>query len=109
MLDDVYEAKDRDIFLNGFKNFDTNVETSQGKKFTKMKVEEQKSFLAQLNDPDVESDEDMQSFFDILKRESIAYLRTSELYQRKINYYEMAPGRFKGSVLIDDLKNANEV
>ena len=109
MLDDVYEKEERDIFQNGLQNFDLIIEKSEGKKFSKMKEEEQASLLSRLNNGEEGMDKVAQSFFDIVKGESIRYLKTSEFYQRKVNYYEMAPGRFDGDVLISELKNANEV
>ena len=62
-----------------------------------------------MNDREEDIDIGIQGFYDIVKSESIKYLKTSEYYQRKVNYYEMAPGRFKGDILISELRNDNEV
>ncbi len=109
MLDDVYEQEDRDAFRDGYQNFDVLIESSEKKKFSEMNEEEQSLVIARLNNEEEEMDEIVQLFFDIVKAESIRYLTTSEYYQRKVNYYEMAPGRYKGSVLINELKNANQI
>lgn len=109
MLDDVYQKEKKDVFLAGYQNFNKTLEAAGKKKFGKMNKEEQTALLSSLNNREEGIDKTMQSFFDIVKRESLRYLKTSEYYQRKINYYEMAPGRFNGDVLISELKNANEV
>ncbi|MEM9546643.1 MAG: gluconate 2-dehydrogenase subunit 3 family protein [Bacteroidota bacterium] len=109
MLDDVYKPIDRDAFLNGYQNFDQVAEDMTGTKFRKMKEEDAAAFISRFNSKEEGLDKDMQKFYDIVKGESLRYLKTSEYYQRKINYYEMAPGRFKGDVLISELKNANEI
>lgn len=109
MLDDVYSPKERDAFTEAYQKFDEIVESSEQKKFSKMNEEEQTSFLSRLNNREEGLDERLVDFFDVIKRESLRYVKTSEFYQRKINYYEMAPGRFKGDVLISELRNANEV
>lgn len=108
MLDDVYTPEERAIFLEGYRGFDALIENNEGKKFTQMDGTEQINLVAKLNSREGLIDKRMQSFFDIVKIESIRYFKTCEYYQRKVNYYEMAPGRFKGEVLIDELKNANE-
>ena len=109
MIDDVYKKEKRDAFLSGYQNFDKILEASGSKKFSKMNEEERSALLTSLNNREEGVDETMQSFYDIVKSESLRYLKTSEYYQRKINYYEMAPGRFNGDVLISELKNANEI
>lgn len=109
MVDDVYEDGDRNDFQSGYQNFDLVAEAMAGKKFTQMKTEEQDSLIARFNSKEEGIDATAQRFYDMVKKESLRYLRTSEYYQRKVNYYEMAPGRFKGNVLISELKNANEV
>ena len=109
MLDDVYDPEARQVFLEGYKRFDGYVETYTGKTFNQMNVEEQKALVSQLNTHKEGIDKGIQDFYDIVKDESIKYLLTSEYYQRKINYYEMAPGRFNGDVLISELRNANDV
>ena len=109
MLDDVYKLEDRDAFLNGYQKFDEISEEMTGTKFSKMKEEVMKTFLSRFNAREEGLDNGMQKFYDIVKGESLRYLKTSEYYQRKINYYEMAPGRFNGDVRISELKNANEI
>lgn len=109
MLDDVYEPEERILFTEGYQKFDEIVEVKENKKFTKMNMEEQSAFLSRLNSREEGLDERIQTVYDIIKKESLRYLKTSEYYQRKVNYYEMAPGRFRGDVLISELKNANEV
>lgn len=109
MIDDVYSPEDREVFQNGYKTFDTYAESREGKRFSKMSNEEKENFMILLNNRHEGIDSDVQSFYDMVKNESIHYLRSSEFYQRKVNYYEMAPGRHKGNVSIDELKNANEV
>jgi hypothetical protein len=109
MLDDVYEPEARKVFLEGYQRFDEYVEIYAGKKFTQLNDEEQSTLVLQLNNHEEGIDKGIQDFYDIVKNESIEYLVTSEYYQRNINYYEMAPGRFKGEVLISELRNANDV
>ena len=109
MLDDVYKPKERDLFIEGYQRFDEIIDASEQKAFTKMNTEEQTALLSRMNAREEGMDKRVQAVFDIVKKESIRYLKTSEYYQRRVNYYEMAPGRFMGDVLISELKNANEV
>jgi len=109
MLDNVYEAKDQAVFQAGYQNFSQFTESLVGKRFEKMSQEERTDLLIRFNEKEEGIDPAMQKFYDMVKTESIRYLKTSEYYQRKINYYEMAPGRYRGDVLISELKNANEV
>ena len=109
MLDDVYKEKDRQDFMFGYQNLDALLKEEYGGKFSRLDAEKQKEIVNRLNSGDKTLDEQYLSFYNILKNESLRYLRTSEYYQRKINYYEMAPGRFNGDVLITELKNRNEI
>jgi len=109
MLDDVYKPEERVFFTDAYQSFDEIVEASEQKNFSQMNQDEQNSFLSRLNVHEEGIDQRLIGFYDIIKNESLRYLKTSEYYQRKVNYYEMAPGRFKGDVLISELRNANEV
>jgi hypothetical protein len=109
MLDDVYKMEDKVAFQQGYQNFDSIIESTEKKTFIKLNNQEQEGLLEKLNNREEGIDPTIQAFFDIVKKESLRYLKTSEFYQRKVNYYEMAPGRFKGNVLISDLKNANSL
>lgn len=109
MIDDVYDQADRDAFQKGYQHFDKIIESSEKKKFSKMNELEREALLSRFNDHEIGMDEVAQSFYDIVKKESIRYFKSSEYYQRKVNYYEMAPGRFNGDVLLSDLKNVNQI
>ena len=109
MLDDVYKEKDRNDFMFGYQNIGTFIEQEYGKSFNRLDEEQQKVLIGRLNDGDQKLDEKYLAFYSILKNESLRYFRSSEYYQRKVNYYEMAPGRFNGDVLISELKNRNEI
>ncbi|MDF1699384.1 MAG: gluconate 2-dehydrogenase subunit 3 family protein [Saprospiraceae bacterium] len=109
MLDDIYAPQDRIAFMDGYQNFNEWVAATHQKTFTQMDEKERLDFVSSLNSRQDGIDKRMQNFFDIVKKESIKYLKTSEYYQRKVHYYEMAPGRFKGDVLLSELKNANQI
>ena len=109
MLDDVYKEKDRNDFLYGYQNIGAFIEKEFGMKFSRLDEEQQKEFVALLNDGDSKMEDKFLSFYSMLKNESLRYFRSSEYYQRKVNYYEMAPGRFNGDVLLSELKNRNEI
>ena len=109
MLDDVYDEKDRNDFIFGYQGLNAILEQEYGKKFGKLDEEKQMEFVGRLNAGDEKLDQGFLSFYKTLKGESLRYFRTSEYYQRKVNYYEMAPGRFNGDVPIAELKNRNEI
>ena len=109
MLDDVYKPEEQTFFTEVYQNFDQIVESSGQKKFSIMDEDEQNLLLSRLNNNEEGLDQRLVGFYDIIKKESLRYFKTSEYYQRKVNYYEMAPGRFKGDVLISELRNTNEV
>ena len=109
MVDDIYEPKNRDEFIAGYQSFDTDVKTLTQKSFGKLEGAEQIALLKRLNNKEEGLPKGMQNVYDVIKSESLSYLRNSEYYQRKVNYYEMAPGRFKGDVKLADLQNANKI
>jgi len=109
MVDDNFTAKERDKFISGYQNWDTDVEKLGQKLFSKMTGEQQMGLLSRLNKGEEGIPAEMQNFYNVIKSQSLKYLTTSEYYQRKVNYYEMAPGRFYGDVMLADLQNANEV
>jgi len=109
MIDDVYSEPDRKAFQAGYQSFDVTVEGILGKKFSALNDEEKMGFLDRLNKREEGMNGSLQTVFDIVKSESVKYLRTSEFFERKVNYYEMAPGRFRGDVSVSELQNANKI
>lgn len=109
MIDDIYSAKDRDVFLFGYQNFDRIVAEKEGTTFMEMNASAKQEVVARLNEGNDLYGSAINAFYKLVKNESVHYLKTSEYYQRKVNYYEMAPGRFNGDMQLSDLKNANEI
>ena len=108
MVDDIAESEDRDRFIASYMSFDQNIEALEHKKYSAMSIEEQASLLDRFNKREKGLPEGGQSMFDMIKGLSLQYLTSSEFFQRTVNYYEMAPGRFKGDVLLSELQNANK-
>ena len=109
MLDEVYSPKERALFQEVFQDFDVITGETAGRQFSAMDKDQQLAFLTSLNSSENSYDASLNTFFRILKDLNIKYLRTSEFFERKINYYEMEPGRFLGNVLVADLTNQNQI
>ena len=107
-VDKVFEPEDRQLFIDGYTSFDTEIATLKGKKYSEMEDEEKQLLLAELNEEELVATPALYAVFNTIKSKSIQYLTTSEYYERKINYYEMAPGKFHGEVLVSELKNMND-
>lgn len=107
MVDDIAKPADRDKFIDAYTSFDLDVEALTQKKYSAMSAEAQTALLDRFNKKEQGLAEGAQSMFDTIKGLSLQYLTSSEFFQRKVNYYEMAPGRFKGDVLVSELQNAN--
>jgi len=108
MVDNVYNPKDRKLFVDGYKSFDQEILILKGKKYSKMELSEKQSLLAELNEELLVASPQLYAVFNTVKSKSIQYLTTSEYYERKVNYYQMAPGKFRGDVLLAELKNKND-
>lgn len=74
-----------------------------------MNDEERESLLLELNDETIEASLALYDVFNTVKSLSIQYLNSSEFYERKVNYYQMAPGKFRGDVLLMELKNVKRI
>ena len=107
-VDKVFDSEDRQLFIEGYKSFDIEIATLKGKKYSEMEDGEKQLLLEELNEEKLVASLALYAVFNIIKSKSIQYLTTTEYYQRKINYYEMAPGRFYGDVLLAELKNMND-
>lgn len=108
MIDNVFDEKERLIFVKGYQNFDDEVLRITGKKYHDLDLSEKQNFLEAMNEETLEAPPELYAVFNAVKAKSIQYLTTSEYYQRKINYYQMAPGKFRGDVLLEELQNKND-
>lgn len=107
-VDKLYDADDRQLFVDGYTSWDAEIAMLKGKKFSKMELEEKQDLIEELNEEKVVASPALYKVFNILKSSGIRYLSNTEYYQRSVNYYEMAPGRFRGDVLLSELKNMND-
>ncbi len=108
MVDKVYDSKDRQMFIDGYMTFDSEVMLLQGKKYSEMEIADKQLLITKLNEEKLVASLELYAVFNTVKAKSIQYLTNTEYYQRKINNYEMAPGRFRGDVLLTELKNMND-
>ena len=108
MVEHVFEEKDRQAFMKGYQSWDQEILSIKGRAFSAMKIEEKQQLLSEVNEASLRASPELYTVFNTVKEKSIQYLTTSEYYQRKVNYYQMAPGKFKGDVLLVDLKNKND-
>ena len=107
-VDKLYDSEDRQLFIEGYKTFDTEIATLKGKPYSEMEEVEKQPLLAEINEEKLIASPELYAVFKTIKNKSIQYLTTSEYYQRKVNYYEMTPSRFHGDVLVTELKNLND-
>lgn len=107
-VDKILNAENRELFLKGYKSFDIEIAMLTGKKYSEMEDEEKQVLLTEFNEKRLVASPAVYMVFDTIKSKTIQYLTTTEYYQRKVNYYEMVPGRFLGDVLVTELKNLND-
>lgn len=108
MVDKTFELEDRQLFIEGYTGFDTEIGILKGVEFTDMTEEEKLQLLEEFNEEAIVVSPALYSVFNTIKAISIQYFTSTEYYQRKVNYYEMAPGRFRGAVPVTELKNMND-
>ena len=98
------EVEIRDRFIAAYKDL--------GSRFQNLEDSDQEAtFLSLLEDwqsDDPELSKDIILFFDLLKKHSIIYVVNTEYIQRKVRYYQMAPGYYKGDIALVDWTNKNE-
>ena len=97
MLNDCYEQKDRDKFMEGMKEFAGNVKNKYDKSFVECSPAERQAIIADINGrKDAKDDETF--FYTTLKQLTIRGYTNSEYYLTKIQVYKQVPGKFKASV-----------
>ena len=107
MMDEVASPEDVLLFEKGYQTFGQYTLENAGKRFKEMNDEEKLHLITALNSELENGDLGMQKFYKMVKRLNLHYLKSSEYYQKKVHYYEMEPGRFKGNVLLSELQNRN--
>ena len=107
-VDKILNAENRELFIKGYESFDIEIAMLKGKKYSEMEDEEKQVLLTEFNEKRLVASPAVYMVFDTIKSKTIQYLTTTEYYQRKVNYYEMVPGRFLGDVLVTELKNLND-
>jgi hypothetical protein len=97
MLNDCYEQEDRDKFMEGMKEFASNVKNKYDKSFVECSSVERQEFIDGINDQKDLKDK-ATFFYTTLKELTIKGYTNSEYYLTKIQVYKQVPGKFKANV-----------
>ena len=104
IVHDLYNFKKRSIFESAYSKFTEFFQTKNSLSWAKATDIDKSNFVESIiiQDPIAfekiqTDDQEVKYFLDILKKENLQYLRTSEYILRDVHFYEMAPGRFDGS------------
>jgi len=106
-VDDMYAKQEIDLFIEGADHLTTADLAMYNKKFIDLDESQKTAYIQSLNVGEEAAPIGVSTMFKMVKKESLKYLETTEYILRKVNYYEMAPGRYKGNVNISDLQNRN--
>jgi hypothetical protein len=120
MLNDCYSKEDQESFTNGFKKVQEMAQTKYNKTFSSCASEDKLALLTEIGDQGIdkpsmpsapsapkEKFSPEKTFLNIMKGKTLQYYTTTEFYMRKYRLYEMAPGRFKGCVKIEEIQTKN--
>ena len=97
MLDDCYKKEDQQQFIKGMEQFEKTCSTKFGHSFAACTPEQRTSFLQQIESAK-DSKDDLQFFYNTVKRLTIQAYTTSKFYLTNINIYKLVPGRYHGCV-----------
>ena len=103
MVDGIYTKDERDQYIKGIKAFEDLAKTTFQKSYTDFNAEQKMELLKKLNSASDKSD--AKYFFDVTKQQTLHYFTHTEEYMRNVQKYEMAPGRFKGCLPLDQIQS----
>ncbi|OKL42049.1 gluconate 2-dehydrogenase subunit 3 family protein [Pontibacter flavimaris] len=93
MLDDCYSREDQQTFMTGMTAFAELAKEQTGKRFTKCSPEQRQQVVASVNTR--QAPEEVLTFYNILKGETIKGYLNSELVMTTLRVYELVPGRYE--------------
>ncbi|MEO6456276.1 MAG: gluconate 2-dehydrogenase subunit 3 family protein [Ginsengibacter sp.] len=97
MIDDCNPPDNRDKFAKGFKAFEEFTKKKFDKSFVKCTPAERKEILKTIESKQG-IPEDVDFFYNGIKRLTVQAFTTSEYYLTKVQVYKLVPGRFYGCV-----------
>jgi hypothetical protein len=103
MVDGIYTKEERDKYLLGIKAFDEACVKTHQKSFVSLDETQKLDFLKKLNTST--EDTPIKHFFDVTKQQTVHYFMHTEKYLRGVQRYEMAPGRYKACLTIDQVQS----
>lgn len=109
MLTDWMKADERAAFVDGLAEVERRAQSSTGKAFLSLSLEEQTALLTTLEDEALDpgrAPDAVPAFFSMLKQLTLVGYYTSEVGATQELRYERAPGRYDGCVPYEDLGRA---
>ena len=97
MIDECVKIEDQEKFVKGMRQFDALCKKEHSNSFPAMTSAQRNSILADIESKK-NSDEDITSFYRMIKRFTVQSYTSSKYYLTSVQVYEMAPGRFHGCV-----------
>jgi hypothetical protein len=105
MVQDCYEPRDQEIFLNGLNTLETRCANQFKNSFVHLKADQKLKILEQLQEEEIayklEKDTDVQSiphYFNLLKNLTISGYFTSEIGMTQARKYLFVPGKFESCI-----------
>ena len=97
MVDDCFTPANQQKYIQGMKNFESQVMKNTGKSFAENSIADRQKIVAELDQQKTATD-DLSFFYQSTKRLTIQAYTTGEYYMTKIRGYKMIPGKFQGCV-----------
>ena len=104
MVDDCFNAEERQKFVKGLTQFDEMARKKSGTNFVRSSPEQKKALLSEIESKKGISPE-LLAFYAASKRLTIQSFTSSQYYLTKIQVYEMVPGRYHGCVPVKNNSN----
>jgi hypothetical protein len=97
MIDDCYEKKDQDTFMEGMKDFEKHARKKFDKSFTALSKEEKISMLNEMESLDKKTSSPA-AFYGEVKKLTMQAYTSSQFYLTSVEVYELVPARFQGCI-----------
>jgi len=97
MVNDCYKKEDQEKFLNGLRQFGTQVQQQYSKGFGACSAQEKEAAISKAAE---DKGGDAGYFCNTFKRLTVQAYTSSEYYLTKVDAYKLVPGKFKASVKI---------
>ncbi|MEO8794471.1 MAG: gluconate 2-dehydrogenase subunit 3 family protein [Daejeonella sp.] len=103
MVDDCYTKEEQQTFLNGFHEFEALTKEKYNKAFDELSALQKNELLTNLEKNDKTFSDNIKSFYGSAKSLTLLGFTTSKYYLTEVKNFNLIPGKYEGSVLVQNL------